>query len=268
VLGTGNARAAQGRLKTKFRFHSGECLVLGFYHSEFPMPHLPLPPITDFEAYNKNTKEQYEALWRFVVAFESMVDETRSCSINLLASGIISVLIDIPFHHSALTAKPLFEIFRALIADYLKLPHIKLSEKEWAAFNGVLKTIAAEYFDLIDTRNSLLHGTWFMGYSTREDPNSETFILRRLKPTKGGLEQEDVPKYAHELLALKDRCEDTKNWIAHIHYCVPRADRPYDRIGERFFFIDGAWRFMLADDMLPETLPRISQPPPRGPDAG
>ena len=28
------------------------------------MPTLPLPPITDFEAYNKNTEKQYEALAR------------------------------------------------------------------------------------------------------------------------------------------------------------------------------------------------------------
>ena len=36
------------------------------------MPRIPLPPITDFDAYNKNTKEQYEALGQFVVAFERM----------------------------------------------------------------------------------------------------------------------------------------------------------------------------------------------------
>jgi hypothetical protein len=30
--------------------------------SSVAMPHIPPPPITDFEAYDKNTKEQYEAL--------------------------------------------------------------------------------------------------------------------------------------------------------------------------------------------------------------
>jgi hypothetical protein len=41
-----------------------------------PMPRLPMPP-TDKKAYSKNTKEQYEALGRFVEAFELMVDEIR-----------------------------------------------------------------------------------------------------------------------------------------------------------------------------------------------
>jgi hypothetical protein len=39
---------------------------------------LALPPITNFDAYNKNTAEQYAALGRFVVAFEAMVNETRN----------------------------------------------------------------------------------------------------------------------------------------------------------------------------------------------
>jgi hypothetical protein len=232
------------------------------------MPHLPLPPITDFEAYNQNTKQQYEALGRFVVAFESMVNEARNCSINLLESGKISALVDVPFHHPALTAKPLFEIFRALVIDYLRLFCADASEKELNAFRGVLKTIATEYNTLTDVRNTLLHGTWFVGYSDKDDPNAETFILNKLKPTKEGLEREqDVPKHAHELLALKDRCEDTRNWISHIHFCVPRVDSPYDRIGERFFFIDGAWQFRWGADTLPETLPRISPQPHSEPDA-
>jgi hypothetical protein len=223
------------------------------------MPHIPIPPITDFEAYNKNTKDQYEALGRFVVAFEGMVNEARSCCINLLESGEISQLVVVPLHHPALTAKPLFEIFRALIIDYLRLFCPDASEKQREAFRGVLKTIAAEYNALTDIRNTLLHGTWFVGYSDKDDPNSETFILNKLKPTKEGLEREqDVPKHAHELLALKDRCEETRNWISHIHFCVPRIDRPYDTIDEKFFFLDGAWQFRLAADVPPETLPRKS----------
>jgi len=38
------------------------------------MPRLPMPP-TNNEAYKKNTKEQYEALGRFVEKFELMVNE-------------------------------------------------------------------------------------------------------------------------------------------------------------------------------------------------
>jgi hypothetical protein len=85
------------------------------------MPRI-LSSVTDFEAYNKNTQEQYEALGRFVVAFEAMVNEVRDCSINLLLTeDEVSALVDIAFHHPVLTAKPLFEIFRALIVEFLSV---------------------------------------------------------------------------------------------------------------------------------------------------
>jgi hypothetical protein len=226
---------------------------------ERSMPTL-LPPITDFEAYNKNTAEQYEALGRFVVAFEAMVDEARQCSVALLTTDApVSRLNDIAFHHPALTTKPLFEILRAIIIEYLELPHVNLSPKEKEAFRGVLKTIAAEYSELTNIRNILLHGTWFVGYSTNEDPNSENFILSKLKPTADGLAKEAAPKHAFELLALKDRCEDTRNWIAAICFCVPKAEGPYDQISEPFLFKDGAWQYRFRPDTPSVTLPRKSQ---------
>lgn len=40
------------------------------------MPRLPMPP-TNEASYQKNTKEQYEMLGRFVEAFELMVNEVR-----------------------------------------------------------------------------------------------------------------------------------------------------------------------------------------------
>jgi hypothetical protein len=85
------------------------------------MPYIQMPTIDD--RYNANTKGQYEALGRFVEAFEAMVNETRSASISILSRvGAQANLLDVVFHHSALSAKPLFEIMRALVADFLKQP--------------------------------------------------------------------------------------------------------------------------------------------------
>jgi hypothetical protein len=223
------------------------------------MPRI-LSSVTDFEAYNKNTQEQYEALGRFVVAFEAMVNEVRDCSINLLLTeDEVSALVDIAFHHPVLTAKPLFEIFRALIVEFLNLPDITITTKDRDTFQGVLKTIATEYFELTNIRNTLLHGTWYIGYSTPDDPNAETFSLRKFKPTSSGLEKEDAPTRAFNLLALKDRCEDVRYWITFVHACIPRPNHAHDLIGDRFIFKDGKWRFSLGTDVEPEPLPRISQ---------
>jgi len=112
----------------------------------------------------KNTKEQYEALGRFVEAFEAMVDKARSVSIELLSrSAAHEDLVTIALHHPAMTAKPLFEIMRAIIAEVLKDDHHKL-HNDRHLFAAVLRQISAEYMTLVSTRNNLLHGTWFVGY--------------------------------------------------------------------------------------------------------
>jgi hypothetical protein len=70
--------------------------------------------------YEKNTKEQYEALGRFVEAFEAMVDEVRESTIALMARDPKhGRLIKIALHHEAFSAKPLFNVFRAVIVEII-----------------------------------------------------------------------------------------------------------------------------------------------------
>ena len=188
-----------------------------------------------------------------------MVNETRECSIQLLEhEDFNSPLIDIAFHHPVLTAKPLFEIFRAVIIEFIEMGVLNVSGDDKKIFRGVLKAIAKEYSDLVSIRNTLLHGTWQIGYSTWDDPNAENFFLHKYKPTSSGLKKEDVPKHAFELLKLKDRCEDARTWISTIRLCVPRPDRPHHPVAERFLLKNGEWHFTLGADFEPETLPRKS----------
>jgi hypothetical protein len=210
-------------------------------------------PKTDKEAYIKNTKEQYEALGRFVEAFEAMVNEARSTCIDILSiESSQERLLEVVFHHSALTAKPLFEIMRALIAEQLK--HIvKISIKDIDVFRGVLSDIATEYFDLANTRNNLLHGTWYIGYQNTIDPNSETFRVNKYKPTKSGLAADDLPKEAGELLKLRDRCEKTRSWIGLLVECLPKDPADETRITNIFKLKKGRWR--LGPEETSETLP-------------
>jgi hypothetical protein len=82
---------------------------------------------------------QYEALGRFVEAFEAMVNETRFVSISILSRASARAnLLNVVFHHSALSAKPLFEIMRALVADFIKQPDLKIAIKDRETFLGVM----------------------------------------------------------------------------------------------------------------------------------
>jgi len=218
------------------------------------MPRLPMPK-TDEESYQKNTREQYECLGRFVEAFEAMVEEVRFSAIDILSNDEEHrKLVDVAFHHQSLTAKPLFEIMRAIIADLLKRPDLKVPIKECEIFSGVLANIDKEYSELSNIRNNLLHGTWYVGYVDFNDPNSETFIVNKYKVTKKGLSKEDSPKSAKELMNLKDRCEKTSNWISFLVSCLPIDPQTETNIAQLFQFKDGKW-WLCYRDTPSETLP-------------
>jgi hypothetical protein len=151
----------------------------------------------------------------------------------------------VALHHSALTAQPLFEIMRALIADFIKDPEFQISTKDKDTFAGVLTAIATRYFDLVHMRNNLLHGTWFVGRITAEDPNAEGFIVNKYKPTKTGLAKQTVPKQASELMKLRYKCERARLWLARLNSCLPLDPEADPRpIAEVFQFIDGKWNLI------------------------
>jgi hypothetical protein len=218
------------------------------------MPKLPMPP-TNEESYKKNTKEQYEALGAFVEAFERLVHEVRESSIALIErDGRHTRLVEVVLHHQVLTAKPLFDIFRALImeiiddaikadkekaeglqdldpplaTDVLGEPlHFTIAERD--TFFGVMAAISTEYERLNNRRNELLHATWFIGFVGNDDPNASEFYVRKFTTTKKGLVPVDLPKNAGQLKELSDRCEEATNWIAWLHSCVTGPDKILER---------------------------------------
>ena len=221
------------------------------------MTRLPVPPAED-SAFTKNTKEQYEALGRFVEAFETMVSAPRDASINLLGGSTLE-LVDIALHHQALTAKPLFEIWRAAVAEIVQDAigplregakplcldtygeRFRCTPAERDAFFGVLGTIAGECNDLINTRNNLLHATWFIGYQGDNDPDCAEFHVHKSKATKTGLSRLELPKNASQLKDLANRCEVTQAWISWLQDCLGGSSK----ITERFKFIDKQWHLTV-----------------------
>jgi len=121
-----------------------------------------------------------------------------------------------------MTAKPLFEIMRAMINEYLKPSEARgLTEAECNTFSGVLTQISKEYRDLYETRNNLLHGTWFIGYEGPDTDSSE-FHIHRYVVSKDGLSiPGELPKNAAQLLTLTDRCNEARAKIATVNACLP-----------------------------------------------
>jgi hypothetical protein len=235
----------------------------------------------DDATYTKNTKEQYEALGRFVEAFEAMVNQVREISIELLSKDRRQRdLVEIPFHHQAMTAKPLFEILRALIIEIVN-ESIKRQEREEQkvtdldpapvvdyeghplvfnvknreTFSGVLANIASEYETLTNMRNNLLHATWFVGYVSSDDQLASEFYARKYTVGKKGISRLELPKKAPELLKLTDRCDLTRIWIWRVHGCLTGPDD----IHVRFVNERGRW-FLVTESGNKSTLPDSTPP--------
>ena len=169
--------------------------------------------------YEKNTNEQYASLGRFIEAFEAMVEKVRNNCIEILARGLQHEdLVTIALHHGALTAKPLFDIWRALNAESFIQKKTPIRDRD--DYNAIIKQVAAEYEGLTTLRNNMLHGTWFVGYVGSEDPDAAEFYIRKAIASKDGLGFLTLPKTAAELQKHSNRCGEAAGWISLIHLCV------------------------------------------------
>jgi hypothetical protein len=204
-----------------------------------------------------------EALGQFVEAFEGMVHETRSIAIRLLSipTDIYHTeLIQIALHHQVLTAKPIFEIVRAIIIEIVNASiqvqqqiqkhapefpsrpiDFTLADRE--IFFGVLKTIADEFFALANTRNNLLHAAWFIGYDS-----SIEFDVHKYAVTKEGLSRIELPSKTTELLTLSDRCNHIIPWLHKIEACVTGMYK----ISEHFERSGSDWIMSAGHTTLPK----------------
>ena len=205
--------------------------------------------------YTKNTKEQYEALGRFVEAFENMVHEARVCCTDLLGDGLALKqrrLLAIPLYHQSMTAKPIFDVFRAVLIEALPA-RTSAKPEDIQYFDKVLAAIQGKYNKLANKRNTLLHGTWHVGYRGPNDEDAATFSLRRWAVSGRGLIGVDTPKTAAEILALVDRCDETRTQISVVHSCFPT--KPHSlRIQQCFTF--------NSDDQMKRVWPSSGTPPP------
>jgi hypothetical protein len=181
-------------------------------------------------AYEKNTKEQYEALGRFIEAFEAMVHEARTCCIDMLAIGLTNArrqLIAIPLYHQSFSAKPTFDVFRAVFNETIREEGFRtkhtIADADIDCFSGVLGAISGEYEKLASKRNNLLHGTWYIGYQSADDAEASTFYIDKFATTGNGLSPVDMPKTAADLDDLRKRCEEARTWISTLHGCLPTS---------------------------------------------
>lgn len=200
------------------------------------------------EKYQRQTKESFEHLGRFVQEFEQMVFTIRVGIRDVLAgnSRDREGLLDVVLNHEALSAKPLSDMFRGIIATAMQ--HPTYTDEQRAMVRQILKQIAREFQDLTEQRNKILHGTWFIGWASAADEDFSQMSSMKWKVTAEGAKPvDDVPKSVEDLKALISRCTETKRTITALLFSLrlPQMagglEKNFTRVGKGWVAIS-SWK--------------------------
>jgi hypothetical protein len=202
------------------------------------------------QRYKRQTAEQFAALGAFVQAFEQMVHAVRIGLLQLLTRGPgpRSVkhqrLLNIVFHHHAMTAQPLFEIFRFVIAEIIHDEDYGVLPQERDTLNSIFAQLASDITDMCRRRNDLVHGTWMIGAANAEQTDFSEVHVARFKGTKTGLAEVDMPKDIEALEALTNKCIWLSNQLYAIVICLIMPEGTLagsDAVQRKFRKTGGRW---------------------------
>jgi hypothetical protein len=197
------------------------------------------PP--DVGARERLAKEQFEALGRFVQAFEHLVDEVRTGCVFFVAAGGADPAqrhrAGIAFHHHSLTAVPLLEILRALVGDYMLEAARKVERGDREVVRAVLSQIAGEYQDLSRKRNDIVHGTWFIGWAEPARESEGEMVSMKFGLTPDGLTPKKLPESATAMHALVAACDRLREEIKAVRQSLLLYHHQPMRPRSRFSFV-------------------------------
>ncbi len=126
-------------------------------------------------------------------------------------------LMYIIFHHRAMVAWTLFDIYQSLVGHLISNVEDKIDSTELRTIRGVLKQIKADYQAVCDKQNNHLHATWFVGWGNDTTTDFSEIGFIRGKSTRDGLKFMAGPKQANDVIALAKECEDLADFFYRFH---------------------------------------------------
>lgn len=148
----------------------------------------------------------YELFGKFCVEFEIVCGEMEYCADDLLALNGLDNMSMRKVVLSNLTAHPLQNMLRALLAEHFK------SKECFDQYEPILTIAFNAFSELTETRNKLVHAKWLAPIDDERFSNPKSYVLsQKLKTNKTGdgtefLQYEEGHFQAHieECLRLKE----------------------------------------------------------------
>jgi hypothetical protein len=185
----------------------------------------------------KSARDQFAALGRFIQNFEDIVSTLRWHCHRIMLGDHLGItnpntraivpwwnITSMIFHYETITAKPLLDIWRSLLAEKCKaLKYLGiLSEKGDEVVKAVSGEIASEFDDIYQQRNRLIHASWHIGRWAHFEKFFELGVEKYKVGVDGFTKRTDLPKSFDELMECGTRCQRLHNklgrFLQFFHY--------------------------------------------------
>lgn len=216
-------------------------------------------------------RNQFAALGLFIQNFEDVVSVMRAECGRILRGGSLGLpnvnskvvllhwnICSLVFHHEAMTAKPIADLWQALTFEQCRAMVLldRLSERGSKIANEIASEIANEFREIIPTRNHLVHGSWHIG---RWLPNEDDFSKMRVekhKVTKNGLIlRDDMPKSFDELMALAKQNQailgKLGRFLQYFIFTPKQIEAAYSEVNGKWVFIPPSQRAISTSPPSP-----------------
>jgi hypothetical protein len=163
------------------------------------------------EKYKVQTKDWYAALGQFVVQFEHVCKNMETCIIfalhgdGLRNQNLAQALL------TDLTAAPLHQSFRAIVAELRKNDTEDLR---------ILDNVSKRVEKLIEDRNEVVHRTWFVGWAAVDQEDFSTVRSWKFKKTRRGAEFKPKSYTTSALDDLSKKADELAKIISRMDGCL------------------------------------------------
>jgi hypothetical protein len=208
---------------------------------------------------NANARDQFAALGLFLQSFEQIVQHMRDDCRWILMGGHRGVsfteaqvmsanwnICSLPFHHEAMTTRPIAEIWRALVTEDSAALLIlsKLTDDGKSVVAQVTTEIVRRFSEIIDERNRLIHATWRIGFWF---PDEDFSIVRveKYKVGKDGLtKRDDLPDSFDAIMALARKAQKLSGKLGRFmqfyRFNPEKLEHVFKRIENEWIFVPPA----------------------------
>lgn len=172
---------------------------------------LKLSPEERSHLHKVQTEALYAGLGAFVAAFEMIVHCMRTrLMFTLTRTGLDQQLITPAF--AELTATPLLSVYQTTISTAIK-KSLSHDEQEKKAGQEILINVCNRIRKMIERRNEIVHGTWFIGWASADQMDFGEADGFKPKNKKDGIKHEDISCTRADFDDLVDQCNQLADLV-------------------------------------------------------